>query len=250
MSDDSYNAHASAWAQRRRAKENISHEYLEKPAMLSALPDLSGKRVLCIGCGSGEECAELLARGAKEVVGIDSAVGLIDLARASFPAIEFRVLPMEHLDFPPHRFDFVYSSLTLHYAESWIAILHQIRACLTPGSEFLFSTHHPIKWGMEKTRSGDTIRYELSYELTGKDHASIHGDYLSPRPISETFFNEIPVTFWHRPLSALLADIRESGFVLLDFIEPLPTDEAKAKKKNFWLVHQKIPKFCMFRLRA
>lgn len=250
MSDDSYDSHAARWTHHARTKESISHEYLEKPAMHDALPDLSGKRVLSIGCGSGEECHELKERGAASVLGIDAAPHLIEIARASWPELAFEVCKMEDIAYPANSFDFAYSSLVLHYAQSWIDILKRIRSALVPGSEFLFSTHHPVKWGMEKTREGNRFSYRLSYELQGNNDATIHGDYLTSRRIDEKLLNEIPISFWHRPFGELLRDIHASGFTLVDLREPLPLESAKAKKKNFWLVHQKIPKFAIFRLKA
>lgn len=250
MTDDAYSKHAASWAARARNKEKISHEYLEKPAMFTALPDLRGKRVLCIGCGSGEECRELKDRGAASVVGIDKSEGLISIARSAWQDISFEVGAMEDISYPAASFDFAYSSLALHYAPAWTDILSRIRTALVPGGEFLFSTHHPVKWGMEKTRESDHFTYRLSYELWGRDGAEVHGDYLTTRRMDEVFLNEIPVTFWHRPFGELLRDIRASGFELLDMIEPLPTEAAKAKKKNFWLAHQKIPQFAIFRLKA
>lgn len=250
MSGDSYDAGAKLWAQRMRDRDKPSHDFLEKPAMFAALPDLTSKRVLCIGCGSGEECRELKNRGAASVHGIDSSTGLIEIARSSFPNITFEARTMESIEYPSNSFDFAYSSLVLHYAQSWTDILSRIHASLTPGSEFLFSTHHPVRWGMEKSRIGDHFTYQLSYEMWGSTEAVIHGDYLTERSVSDTLLNEIPVTYWHRPLGSLLRDIIRSPFSLIDAIEPLPTDDAKAKKKNFWTVHQKIPQFIIFRLQA
>jgi trans-aconitate methyltransferase len=68
---NSYNVHATRWAERLRTKNNPAHCYLEKPAMLSKLPDLVGSRVLCVGCGSGEEVEMLLSRGASFIHGFD-----------------------------------------------------------------------------------------------------------------------------------------------------------------------------------
>lgn len=250
MSDDTYSAHAKLWAAHARSKDNISHEFLEKPAMREALPDVTGLRVLCVGCGSGEECRDLKDRGAAEVTGIDTSAGLIAIARDSWPDITFDAIAMEDISYPANSFDFAYSSLTMHYAESWTDILVRIRAALVPGSVFLFSTHHPVRWSMEKKRNSERLSYQLSYELEGRDTAVVHGDYLTPRRIDETLFNEIPITYWHRPFGDLFRDIRDSGFTLVDVIEPLPTQNAKAKKKNFWLAHQKIPQFVIFKLRA
>ena len=64
-----------------RSGKNIAHKFLEKPAMYKKLPDLKDKSILCIGCGTGEECEHLKSLGAKRVVGIDISKGLIDFAK-------------------------------------------------------------------------------------------------------------------------------------------------------------------------
>ena len=51
--------------------EKKSHYYVEKPMMKSMLPDLTDKRVLMLGCGTGEESIFLKEYGAKEIIGID-----------------------------------------------------------------------------------------------------------------------------------------------------------------------------------
>lgn len=43
--------------------------------------DLTGKRVLDIGCGSGRYCVEFAKRGADQVVGVDLSDNMLDLAR-------------------------------------------------------------------------------------------------------------------------------------------------------------------------
>ena len=54
--------------------------------MLSRLPDdLTGARILDAGCGTGAMTAELAARGA-QVVAVDIAPNLVDIARARLPA--------------------------------------------------------------------------------------------------------------------------------------------------------------------
>jgi SAM-dependent methyltransferase len=244
-----YDEYAETWAQRIRGGENISHDYLEKPAMYGALPDLKGKDVLCVGCGSGEECRYLKDQGAPRVFGIDISKGLIDLAQKSYPDLEFEVMDMAQLDFPENSFDFAYSSLAMHYAEDWENILKRIHKALKPGGYFLFSTHHPVRWGAVKQKVGDVFSYVLGFSKEGKNVKEIFGDYLTTRKIEETWFNELAVTYYHKPFGSILKNIIASGFTIKDFIEPKPIEEAKVKKPNFYTIHQKIPLFMIFKLQ-
>jgi len=149
----SYNAYAGSWATLMRSGGNTAHRYLEKPAMFRALPNLRGKSVLCIGCGTGEECDRLIKLGAKRVVGIDVSKNLIREAQQAFPDIEFHTMDMERLRFPHRSFDVVYSSLTMHYIPSWKKTLAGVKAVLKPGGLYIFSTHHPARWGAETTKT-------------------------------------------------------------------------------------------------
>ena len=54
-----------------RQNPHSANEMLEKPALFSLAPVLDGKRVLDLGCGCGENCAEFFRRGAASVTGLD-----------------------------------------------------------------------------------------------------------------------------------------------------------------------------------
>ena len=54
--------------------------YYERPATLSLLPEVNGKRVLDAACGPGVYCEWLLSRGA-EVVALDASSRMVELAK-------------------------------------------------------------------------------------------------------------------------------------------------------------------------
>ena len=54
-----------------REKEVNANNLFEIPTLLAIMPDLTGKRVLDLGCGFGEHCKLFVDRGAEKVVGID-----------------------------------------------------------------------------------------------------------------------------------------------------------------------------------
>ncbi len=246
----SYDKYAVEWAKKMRSGENTAHSYLEKPAMYNKLPDLKGKSILCIGSGTGEECEHLKSLGAKRVVGIDISKGLINVAKESYPDLEFYVMDMEKLNFPPNTFDYVYSSLVMHYVKDWTKSLNCIRKVLKTSGTVLFSTHHPIKWGADIFRGSKTTQVSMGYSKDSlKNTASVQGDYLNSRKINDKWFDNFEVTYYHKSLSEIFLEIRESNFEIVDFIEPKPVNSVKKVKKVFWDIHSKIPLFMIFELK-
>lgn len=246
---ESYDNYAEKWATHMRSGKNIAHEYLEKPAMYGKLPDLTGLDVLCIGCGTGEECQHLKSLGARRVVGVDISEGLIEYAKKSYPELEFKVMDMEHLDFTAESFDFVYSSLVMHYIDSWESVLSAIFKVLKKEGKFLFSTHHPAKWGAEKTRIGKERTALLGYKkFKDLGTCEVCGDYLNTRKIDDIWFGDFKVSFIHRSMQEILRDILKSNLELVDYLEPKAIEKCKDVDWAFWEIHQKIPLFMIFEL--
>ncbi len=246
---ESYNNYADKWAARMRSGKNIAHDYLEKPAMYGKLPDLTGLDVLCVGCGTGEECAYLLSRGARRVVGVDISAGLIEYAKKSYPDMEFYVMDMEHLELPIESFDYVYSSLVMHYVDSWKDVLSSISNVLKKNGKFLFSTHHPVVWSAERTRTKTEKQSILGYKkFTETNTCEIYGDYLNTRKIEDIWFEDFKVTYAHRSMQEILGDIVSSDFEIKDFLEPKAIESCKEVAPVFWEIHQKLPLFMIFEL--
>jgi SAM-dependent methyltransferase len=63
------------------ATQGAANAYIDRPAMLELAGDVSGLRVLDVGCGAGHYAAELLDRGAAELVGTDGSETLLRIAR-------------------------------------------------------------------------------------------------------------------------------------------------------------------------
>tara|TARA_B100000508_G_scaffold39647_1_gene31083 strand:- start:3286 stop:4053 length:768 start_codon:yes stop_codon:yes gene_type:complete len=246
---DAYSAYAEKWATIMRSGKNIAHEYLEKPAMYSRLPDLSDKRVLCLGCGTGEECNHL-NEVAQEIVGVDISEGLINYAKKSYPELEFHVMDMEKLDFEDNSFDYVYSSLVMHYVDSWTKTLSEVHRILRPGGTFLFSTHHPATWGAERLRENGKRTSLLGYikDLETKE-AQVLGDYLNTHKVDTVWFKEFPVSFFHRPLESMFDDILSSELTLKKLLEPKPVEKTKEVDLRFYKIREKIPIFIIFELQ-
>ena len=66
--------------QKLRSNPISLNEIVEKPTMLSLLPDLQGKKLLDLGCGTGGHLQLYLENNAESVVGIDLSAKMLEQA--------------------------------------------------------------------------------------------------------------------------------------------------------------------------
>ena len=160
--------------------DSTFHACYEKPAIGAELPNLAGLEVLSIGCGSGVDARWLADNGAKRVVGIDISKGLLDIAKANNPDLEFHEMDMERLEFPDASFDLPYSSLAIHYVDNWTVPLKEAYRILRPGGKYIFSCGHPVDSAVEYEVK-DGVKYALLGRKVNQEtrERTVYGDYLA-----------------------------------------------------------------------
>lgn len=175
-----------------------------RPEMLRLAGDVSGRRILDAGCGSGPLSAALLARGAV-VTGFDVSAAMVDLARQRLgDDADVHVADLAApLAFADADFDDVVASLVLHYLEDWAVPLAEFRRVLKPGGRLFVAVNHP---------AGYAIGYpEADYfALTKYSEDYVFGDQT------------VWLTFWHRPLHAMADAFAAAGFRIAMISEPPP----------------------------
>jgi SAM-dependent methyltransferase len=88
------------------------------------------------GCGSGLFSYMAIRAGA-EVIGIDAARGLLDVARSRNPRNNFMEEDIEALPFVPNSFDVVTAFNSLHYAGNFEKALAEAKRVLKPGGRLV-----------------------------------------------------------------------------------------------------------------
>ncbi len=190
-------------------ERNLFNAYYERPAMLALAGDVAGRRVLDAGCGSGPLFAALRDRGAV-VSGFDKSAGMLELARRRLgPDADLRVADLgSPLPFPGGAFDDVIASLVLHYLEDWMAPLAELRRVLKPGGRLIASVNHPLL-GHALVRPGG--EYFSTYQWSDDNTTASGQSYV--------------LTYWHRPLPAMISAFTAAGFKIAAIDEPLPAPD-------------------------
>lgn len=182
----------------------VNQDY-DRETVLRLAGDLTGKNVVELGCAAGALTAQLLARGAGEVVAIDVEPALLEMARQRVgTAARFEVCDLEATPHPLAPVasgwaDVAVASLVLHYVKDWRPLLRDVRRSLTPQGILVFSVHHPINGWLLSDRT----------------------DYHRTELVSETWqLGQTPVTAtsYRRPFSEIFGSLRDADFVV-DVVE-------------------------------
>lgn len=239
----SYNRNSTYWKQKRRGK-TIFHEYIEKPAMFDLLPDLKGKKVLCVGVGTGEEVLELQRRGAI-VTGIDISENMIATAKESIQDAELYVMDMHNLDYIDDHFDFVYSSLAIHYAPDWQLVFQEIHRVLKSGGLFQFSSTHPTSESMMHENTDEEKKALLGRVKNKIMNTEIYyGDYFIEELKRNNWEGDnFVVEFYKKTLDTIFTDFIAAGFEVTAFKEPKPIPEGKLFDPIRYERYMKFPLF-------
>ncbi len=207
----------------------------ERPAMLAALPDVGGRRILDAGCGSGWYSERLLERGAI-VDGFDASPAMAKYATERLARLPQNVRERSSIvvsdlsDALPYGngiFAGVISPLVMHYLPDWRPALRELGRVLEPGGWMLLSTHHP---------AADAAHFNTT-------------DYFRTEHVQDRWWVG-DVEFYRRSLTEIFLSLRDSGFTVDSLIEPMPTREFRRAEPESYEKLMRQPEFLIVLART
>lgn len=182
------------------------------------LPSFQGKNVLDLGCGYGWHCIYAKEQGAKNVIGIDLSMKMIDKAKENSKdlSIEYYQMPVEDIEFENEQFNIIFSSLTFHYIQNLDVVFRKINKFLKKGGSFVFSMEHPVftskpEQDWFKDEKGNLLHWPV--------------DNYQDEGVRQTNFLGHKVIKYHRTVASILNTVIDSGFAIKQISEPKPSEE-------------------------
>ena len=212
-----------------QATDSAYNAHTDRPAMLGLAGDVSGLQVLDLGCGAGHYAAELLDRGAAQVVGVEGSETLLRAARERLG--DRAVLHRHDLEEPlaflaDQSFDLAVMALVHHHIDAREQLLAEIRRVLRPGGTLLVSTTHPTS-----------------------DWTYFGGSYFADDRVELPFGDGFALSYRRMTLETFLGELLGAGFVLEKLREPRATDEARLVDPRRYDKTHTQPHFLAVRLR-
>ncbi|HEX5614536.1 MAG TPA: methyltransferase domain-containing protein [Acidimicrobiia bacterium] len=188
---------------------------------LRLIGDVTGKRVVDLGCGRGDNAIVLALAGA-HVIGVDVSRGqLARLQRRAEQAetkVETHRSDAADLAFlRADSIDLALSTGAIEHVEDLDRFFRQVHRVLRPGAAFVCSSPHPVAL------------------CIGRDHAhpgalplgalEVRRSYFASGPITLDHDGE-PVTLWPRTIAEIFASLHRAGFRVDTLLEPEPVATA------------------------
>jgi SAM-dependent methyltransferase len=197
--------------------------------MLRQLPqNLNNMNILDAGCAAGWYTQQLVNRGANVVATDISPEMVSSTVRRVGNKANVLCLDLEaNLPFKDNSFDYIISSLTLHYIKEWSLTFSEFQRILKPKGVFAFSVHHPFS-DIKLLQDANYFSTQLIIDKWDKDGKSF----------------EVP--FYRRPLNLILNETLKY-FSIEEFIEPQPTIKFKEKAPEKYEMLLKSPQFLIIK---
>jgi ubiquinone/menaquinone biosynthesis C-methylase UbiE len=184
----------------------------ERPNTLSKLPELKGKNVLDLGCGSGFYAEYALEHGAS-VTAIDISQKMINrlVQKINSPSLTiFRADMSQPMPFlTTESFDCVVCSLVIDYIKNWEPLIEEMHRVTKNGGRAVLSTHHPFSTYLYRKPKSyfDFKLIEDTWAVNSRHPFKTH--------------------YYIRPLHEVLRPIIQSEFKIISIEEPLPDERCK-----------------------
>lgn len=194
---------------------------------LQLLGDVSNKKVLEIGCGSGHSLQYMGNQGAQELWGLDLTTKQLEAANRVLQDQQARVQlfesPMEeNPGLPSEYFDIIYSIYALGWTADLAQTLTHIYSYLKPGGIFVFSWEHPMH---------DRFTYDNGDFKLAKSYTQEGPEY------NEAWHNTVVIH--HRKLSTYINTLIQVGFTIEKISDDVVLPEAASDDPAKWYSTQR-----------
>lgn len=143
-----YDDQAKDWS---RSKPVLLSDYSARPKVISECGDVSGKRILDLGCGEGYVSRQLVQKGCESITGVDISQEMInsaneikvqlDQVNSSFICSDVNSFLEGH----KQKYDIVIAVFLFNYIDttSMSQVINKVHSLLNKGGTFIFTVPHP-----------------------------------------------------------------------------------------------------------
>lgn len=251
MNDIEHNWDKMAKAYEEFTSGENSYSYMiEWPCIQKMLPDLRGKSIMDLGCGTGRFTFWLEAKMPSKIMGIDLSEDMLRLARAKAKKLGSKAKFFKgdiSKRFPDEKFDFIFSSTVSHYIENLNDLFSNIYEMLNPEGLCIISVMNPVYTAQYPIRNGKALPSEDDWHIRYLDKRE--RGYIQPWIEYNDEIENFLSTSFHHTFSDYVNAITGCGLNIKEIKEPLPPEaweKASLQKYNAFI---ETPSYMIIKLQ-
>lgn len=229
-----------------------SYSYtIEWPCIQKLLPEIRGKSVLDVGCGTGIFTFLLEQYYPANIVGIDFSDGMLNIAEAKKKErrshVKFIQGDAEYLsDYFEEPFDFVFSSTTTHYIQDLKRLLESIGSVLKPEGICILSVIHPVYSAQYPIEHDNAFPTDDEWVVRYLDRS--RRAYIQPWiEYNDDFENRLSKSY-HHTFGDYINAVVMAGLKIQEIREPAPPEHWKRSQFGRYDNYIETPTFMIMKL--
>lgn len=248
--EENWNVMAMAYEDFTENSDSYSYS-IEWPCVQKMLPNIKGKSIIDLGCGTGRFTFLLEAEEPDVITGIDLSERMLDIARnkaqRNNSTAIFEKRDLNNLDLLKiSKVDFIFSSTTFHYIldldtlfYKLFNLLNEEGSCIITLMNPVYTAGYPVdKRGIFPSDEDWNIRY-LDKSLRS---------YIQPWIEYNDSIDNYLSSSYHHTFSDYFNAIIKAGFHILQVEEPAPPLEWKERLYNRYDSFIQTPSFLILKL--
>ncbi|MGM9597253.1 MAG: class I SAM-dependent methyltransferase [Eubacteriales bacterium] len=229
-----------------------SYSYnIEWPCIRRMLPEIQGKDILDLGCGTGIFSFLFEQYDPARIVGIDASREMLKIAtqkaKQKNSKADFILGDAANAAaYVQKQFDLVFSSTTTHYIPDLEALFRSIGKCLKSNGVCILSVIHPVYSAMYPIRHGERFPNDDEWVVRYLDKRQ--RAYIQPWiEYNDRFENRLS-TSYHYTFGDYVNAIVKSGLVIKEVEEPLPPEDWKQTSPERYDSFVETPTYMIMKL--
>lgn len=245
-----WNRMAQAYDEFNNASDSYSYN-IEWPAIQMILPELTGKKILDVGCGTGIFTFLLEKYEPSKLVGLDLSESMLNIARNK--AVE-RGSGAEFIQgdatytnqYVNDKFDLIFSSTTSHYIEYMDTFFENLEQSLNDEGSIILSIIHPVYSAMYPIEHGDTFPEDEEWQVRYLDKS--RRAYIQPWiEYNDNYENHLSKSY-HHLFGDYVNAIIKAGLKIEQVEEPLPPESWKSECEGRYEGYMETPVYMLLKL--
>jgi ubiquinone/menaquinone biosynthesis C-methylase UbiE len=245
------------WDEMAKAYEDFtekedSYSYaIEWPCIKKMLPQLHNKRILDLGCGTGRFAFLFEEEKPLSVLGVDLSEQMLNIAREKARSrgsnVKFLQADISKTDiYGKEKFDFIFSSTTLHFIEDIKSIFLNIYKALDENGVCIVSLMHPVYTAQYPVDKNGEFPSDEEWVVRYLDQ-SIRA-YIQPWIEYNDSIRNFLSRSYHHTVGDYFNAIIEAGFRIEKVEEPLPPESWKQNSYGRYNAFLETPSYMILRL--